>query len=150
MQFTTVFFAIAALATIAVASPAAVERDTEITSAIVSEAAMAHWLAHTDAELTFIGEPFNPLLKRSAQTTTVTYCTKRIGPICGGSCSVYTGGPTCLNTPGAACMSATKDIGFCDTTGCNGNCGDLSSCGSVMGGGFCYTPGTQSIVVSTL
>ncbi|OJT08592.1 hypothetical protein TRAPUB_519 [Trametes pubescens] len=83
---------------------------------------MAHFLATTDAELTFIGEAINPLVKRSAQATTVTFCTKRVGNICGGTCTVYTGGATCLDAADTVCMSSTKDVGFCDQTGCNGNC----------------------------
>lgn len=111
---------------------------------------MAHFLATTDAELTFIGEPINPLAKRAAQTTTVTFCTKRVGNICGGTCTVYTGGATCLDAASTVCMSATKDVGFCDLTGCNGNCNAMSTCGTPMGSGFCFTPNTQSILVSSL
>ncbi|KAI0334601.1 hypothetical protein GY45DRAFT_1318195 [Cubamyces sp. BRFM 1775] len=147
MQFSAIFYTLAAFAAVAVAVPTTSETGTF--SAIISDAEMAHWLANTDAELTFIGEPFNPLLKRSAQTTTVTYCTKRVGPICGGSCSVYQGGATCLATPGTVCIAATNDIGFCDAAGCNGDCSDLASCGTGLNGGFCYTPGTASILVST-
>ncbi|OSD00175.1 hypothetical protein PYCCODRAFT_1437714 [Trametes coccinea BRFM310] len=151
MQFTSVFYAIAALAAVVVAVPTA-DRDTStgITSSIVSEAEMAHWLATTDAELTFIGDrpAFNPLDKRSAQSSTVTYCTKRVGPVCGGSCTVYSGSATCLETPDTMCLSATKDIGYCDAAGCQGNCDALSLCGSPLGGGWCFAPMTQSIVVS--
>ncbi|KAI0657938.1 hypothetical protein C8Q70DRAFT_249546 [Cubamyces menziesii] len=150
MQFTTVFFALAALATVAVASPAIVERDTKVMSGIISHDAMAHWIANTDAELTFIGERFNPLDKRAALATTVTYCTKRAGTICGGTCSVYTGGATCLATPGTVCMTSTRDIGYCDTAGCNGNCGDLAQCGETLENGFCFVPGTESVLVSPI
>ncbi|KAI0351897.1 hypothetical protein OH77DRAFT_1429202 [Trametes cingulata] len=122
----------------------------QITSAIVSDAEMAHFLANTDAELTFIGDLPNPLEKRSAQSTTVTYCTKRIGTICGGTCTVYTGGATCLDAAGTTCLTATKDIGFCDESGCDGNCNALSLCGTSMASGFCFTPNTESILVSPL
>lgn len=122
----------------------------QISSSIVSEAEMAHFLATTDAELTFIGDAPNPLAKRSAQTTSVTFCTKRVGSICGGTCTVYTGGATCLDASGTVCMSSTKDVGFCDQTGCNGNCNAMSACGTQMGNGFCFTPNTQSIIVSSL
>lgn len=111
---------------------------------------MAHFLATTDAELTFIGEPFNPLAKRAAQATTVTFCTKRIGNICGGTCTVYNGGATCLDAANTTCMSATQDVGFCDELGCDGNCNTMSQCGTPMGNGFCFTPDTQSILVSSL
>ncbi|KAI0628231.1 hypothetical protein C8Q77DRAFT_1150458 [Trametes polyzona] len=46
------------------------------------------------------------------------------------------------------CISASRDIGFCDQTSCNGNCNALSQCGTQMGNGFCFTPGTESILVS--
>ncbi|KAI0334589.1 hypothetical protein GY45DRAFT_1318173 [Cubamyces sp. BRFM 1775] len=107
------------------------------------------WLANTDAELNFIGEPFNPLDKRSAQSTTVTYCNKRVGNVCGGTCSVYQGGATCLSAPGTTCISATNDVGYCDAVDCNGNCGVLSDCGTSLNNKFCFTPNTQSILVST-
>ncbi|KAI0817009.1 hypothetical protein BC628DRAFT_1333922 [Trametes gibbosa] len=143
MQFSTLFTAIVAFATVAIASPTA-------TTSVVSEAELAHWLATTDAELTFIGEPFNPLAKRTAQATSVTFCTKRIAGICGGTCTVYTGGATCLDATGTTCLSATNDVGFCDEAGCNGNCNALSQCGTQMDNGFCYTPNTASILVSSL
>ncbi|KAI0372422.1 hypothetical protein BV20DRAFT_964003 [Pilatotrama ljubarskyi] len=111
---------------------------------------MAHFLATTDAELIFVGEKPNPLAKRSAQTTTVTYCTKAIGSICGGTCTVYNGGATCLDAAGTACIAATKDVGFCDEVGCNGSCNILSECGTQMASGFCLTPETASILVSSL
>ncbi|KAI0351918.1 hypothetical protein OH77DRAFT_1429234 [Trametes cingulata] len=145
MQFSALFTTIVAFAAAAVvASPAATM------SSIVSEAEMAHFIATTDAELTFIGEPPNPLSKRHALSTTVMYCTKRIGNICGGSCTVYTGGATCLATPNTSCISATRDVGYCDEAGCNGNCEPMSLCGTPMGSGFCFTPQTMSILVSPL
>ncbi len=116
----------------------------------MSEAEFAHWLATTDADLTFIGERPNPLKPRSAQSTSVTYCTKRVGSLCGGSCNVYSGGATCLAAPNTACVGATHDVAFCDKTGCDGNCALLSTCGAPMGNGFCATPGAQSIIFSTL
>ncbi|KAI0372652.1 hypothetical protein BV20DRAFT_990852 [Pilatotrama ljubarskyi] len=144
MQFTKFFATLAAFATVVVASPAG------ITSSIISDAEMAHWIANTDAELTFFGDLPNPLEKRAAQSTTVTYCTKRIGTICGGTCTVYTGGATCLDAAGTTCLTATKDIGFCDEIGCDGNCNALSLCGTSMASGFCFTPNTESILVSPL
>ncbi|KAL1943013.1 hypothetical protein VTO73DRAFT_4684 [Trametes versicolor] len=145
MQLSVIFVTIATLATAAFASPV-----SETSGAIISEAEFAHWLATTDAELTFIGDRPNPLAKRSAQSTIVTYCTKRVGGICGGSCSVYNGGATCLDATGTNCIAATRDVGFCDKTGCEGNCNAMSLCGTPMGNGFCATPNTQSILVSSL
>ena len=108
-----------------------------------------HWIKTTDAELTVIGEPINPLAPRSAQNTMVTYCNPRIDNICGGSCSVYNGGATCLAAPGTSCLAATNNVGFCDRGGCGHSCNQLSTCGTRLDNGFCYTPGTQSILVST-
>lgn len=111
---------------------------------------MAHWLATTDANLTFIGERPNPLSPRSAQSTYLIYCTKRAGNVCGGSCTVYNGGAACIYAPSTECMSATQDVGFCDKKACNGDCSSLSECGTELDSGFCYTPGTKSIVISPL
>ncbi|KAI0641985.1 hypothetical protein C8Q79DRAFT_1003406 [Trametes meyenii] len=145
MKFTAFFYVVVAFAASGTASPAG-------TSTIISEAEFAYWLATTDAELTFVGSrpDFSPLARRSAQTTALTYCNKRIGTLCGGSCTVYMGGATCINAPNTACIAATKDVGFCDASGCNGNCGLLSTCGTQLPGGFCAVDGTQSIVVSPL
>ena len=108
-----------------------------------------HWLANTDAEITFIGEPINPLTPRAAQNTIVNYCTRRTQNVCGGTCAVYNGGATCLAASGTNCLSATKNVGFCDHGNCNGSCNQLSSCGTRLDSGFCYTPGTKSIIVSS-
>ncbi|KAI0774806.1 hypothetical protein BD413DRAFT_611802 [Trametes elegans] len=149
MQFSTLFYAFTALSTLVVASPAGIAERAESASAVISEAQMAHWLATTDAELTFIGQPPNPLARRKEQSTTVTYCNKRVGPICGGTCTVYTGGPTCLATNNVQCLTATRDIGFCDEAECNGDCEALSECGTPLGSGFCFAPQTLSILVSS-
>ena len=114
---------------------------------LVSHDEMMHWLKNTDANLTYIGKPINPLSPRDG-TTTVTYCTKRVGGVCGGSCSVYNGGPTCIDASGTSCLSATKNVGFCDRGGCGHSCHDLSTCGTHLDNGFCSTPGTKSILVS--
>ena len=110
---------------------------------------MMHWIATTDAELTFVGAPINPLAPRAAQNTMVTYCSKRIDSVCGGPCTVYNGGATCLSAPNTNCLSATNNVGFCDHAGCSGSCNQLSTCGTRLDNGFCYTPGTKSIVVSS-
>ena len=81
------------------------------------------WLKTTDANLTFIGDPipgFNApedLTTRAAQSTKVTYCSSRINNICGGSCTVYNGGPACLDAPATVCLYAPHDVGFCDRSG---------------------------------
>ncbi|KAI9063862.1 hypothetical protein FKP32DRAFT_1666294 [Trametes sanguinea] len=120
---------------------------------IMSEAEMANWLATTDAHLTFIGDPPtapNPLTPRSAQRTVLTYCTKRNGSVCGGDCTVYNGSAACIFAPHTQCLAATKDVGFCDRKECVGVCSTLSQCGTWLNGGFCFTPGTKSILVSIL
>ena len=107
------------------------------------------WLATTDAEITYIGEPIvdNPLAARATQTTTVVYCSERNGDSCGGTCTVYTGPGTCLVAPNTNCLSATNDVNFCSTSGCTNPCNGFSSCGVRLEGGFCSTPGTNSIAV---
>ena len=110
---------------------------------------MLNWIKTTDAELTFVGAPINPLTPRSAQNTMVTYCNKRINNVCGGSCTVYNGGAACLDAPGTSCLAATHNVGFCDRGGCGHSCNQLSTCGTRLDNGFCYTPGTKSILVSS-
>ncbi len=109
---------------------------------------MLHWIATTDAELTFVGAPINPLAPRAAQNTMVTYCNTRINGVCGGICTVYNGGAKCLNAPGTNCLAATKNVAFCSSGGCTGDCNPLSTCGVRLDNGFCFTPSTQSILVS--
>ncbi len=91
------------------------------TSIVMTDAEFDYWLATTDAELTFIGDAakshLNPLAKREAQDTRVTYCSKRTFNVCGGSCTVYQGGAACLNAPGTNCLAATNNVGFCDRAG---------------------------------
>ena len=108
-----------------------------------------HWIANTDAELTFIGKPLNPLAPRSAQDTMVTYCSHRVDNVCGGPCTVYNGGATCLTAPGTNCLAATTNVGFCDRAGCGHSCNQLSTCGTRLDNNFCFTPGTASILVSS-
>ncbi len=114
---------------------------------LVSHEQMMHWIATTDAELTFVGKPINPLTPRSTQTTTVTYCSSRIDNVCGGACTVYTGGSTCLNAPNTNCLAATNNVAFCSSGGCSGACNQLSTCGTRLDNGFCVTLSTQSILV---
>lgn len=79
----------------------------------------------------------------------VTYCSSRTQNVCGGACTVYNGGATCLAAPGTKCLAATNNVGFCDRGGCGGSCNQLSSCGTRLDNGFCFTPGTASIIVSS-
>ncbi|GJE96902.1 hypothetical protein PsYK624_131100 [Phanerochaete sordida] len=120
----------------------------ETATYLVSHEQMLHWIATTSAELTFVGAPLNPLTPRSAQNTMVTYCSHRVDNVCGGPCTVYNGGATCLNAPGTNCLAATHNVGFCDRGGCGHSCNQLSTCGTRLDNGFCFTPGTQSILVS--
>ena len=108
---------------------------------------MKQWLSATDAELTFVGAPVNVLSTQSPDSVTVTYCSSRSQNVCGGACTVYTGGSACLNAPNTQCLSATANVGFCDHAGCSGSCNQYSSCGTRMDNGFCWTPGTKSIIV---
>ncbi|KAI0334603.1 hypothetical protein GY45DRAFT_1242294, partial [Cubamyces sp. BRFM 1775] len=151
MYFSTFLFALVTLAAAMIARAAVIlSRDTAVGFAIRA-AQMAHWLATTDANLTFIGaRPPNPLSPRSAQSTYLIYCTNRAGNVCGGSCTVYNGGAQCIYTPSTECLWATQDVGFCDKKECNGDCSSLSLCGTYLDSGFCYTPGTKSIVTSPL
>ncbi|KAI0351915.1 hypothetical protein OH77DRAFT_1429231 [Trametes cingulata] len=148
MQLSAFLSVLAVFAATGAATPTL--RDASVgraSASIISEVEMAHWLATTDAELIFVGQRPNPLSARSAQITTVTYCDRQVGTICGGTCTVYTGGATCLSTPGTACISATRNVDFCSSTDCSGTCNALALCRSPMGSGFCSTPDTQSIIV---
>ncbi|KAF9465465.1 hypothetical protein BDZ94DRAFT_1307074 [Collybia nuda] len=117
-----------------------------ITPRLVSEGEMKNWLANTDANITFVGEPISKIGSRAGQTM-VVFCNKRINDICGGTCTMQTTGPTCIEASGTACLMATSNVGFCDKGGCGGSCNQLSTCGTSLSGGFCFTPGTSSILV---
>ncbi|KAJ7836903.1 hypothetical protein B0H14DRAFT_3870669 [Mycena olivaceomarginata] len=113
---------------------------------VVSVAAMKEWLSTTDAELTFTGLPveelgINPL------TTTVTFCSTRTANLCSGPCTVFTGAGVCINTPNTRCLAATTNVAFCDRSNCGGSCNTLSTCGTRLDNGFCFTPGTASISI---
>ncbi|KAJ8088373.1 hypothetical protein PM082_022446 [Marasmius tenuissimus] len=104
------------------------------------------WIKNTDANITFIGDPID-LTKRAPLNTMVVYCNRRTNNVCGGDCTTYNGNAKCLNAGGTVCLKATTNVGFCDRGGCKGSCNQLSTCGTRLGGGFCYTPGTASILV---
>ncbi|KAJ7446634.1 hypothetical protein FB451DRAFT_1528447 [Mycena latifolia] len=107
----------------------------------------SHWLATTNATLTFIGDPIPTDGSPSRRASTmVTYCNTRSGGVCGGRCTVYNDGAACLNAPGTQCLFATNNVAFGSHGGCGWTCKRLDECG-VRLDGFCYTPGTQSILV---
>ena len=116
---------------------------------LTSHEKMTHGFVNTNAELTVTGKQIDPLSLRSvnALTTTVHYCSTRVGGVCGGPCTVYTGGGTCLNAPDTNCLNATNNVAFCDRAGCSSNCRQLSTCATPMDSGFCFTPDTESILV---
>ncbi|KAK0477045.1 hypothetical protein IW261DRAFT_1566509 [Armillaria novae-zelandiae] len=118
---------------------------------IWTDAQFDHWLTTTDANITYYGNTTsNPLAPRDALNTRVTYCSSLVGNACGGFCTVYNGGAACLDAPNTVCLAATNNVGFCSSAGCIGTCTLLTSCILQLQGGFCYTPGTKSIIVSTL
>ena len=96
---------------------------SEVPAQLMSRDDMMNWLRTTDADLTFVGEPIpgvnapEGLTSRDAQNTIATYCTKRNDNVCGGSCSVYNGGATCIDAAGTSCLKATNNVGFCDRSG---------------------------------
>ncbi|KAF9552083.1 hypothetical protein CPC08DRAFT_792265 [Agrocybe pediades] len=141
MIFSIAFFAVVAAATTCA-------RAAVVTN-VVSEAELMHFINTTNAELKFIGKPINANgpARRAALDTMVVFCTSRIDQVCGGSCSVYNGGPACLNAPGTQCLSATSNVGFCDRGSCGGSCNQSGSCGDRLDNNFCATPGTASILV---
>lgn len=120
---------------------------TQVT--ILTDDEMDNWLSTTAANLTYIGTAPSKRVPNTLgrRDTTVTYCTKRVDSVCGGTCQVYTGGPTCLDASGTSCIAATADVGFCDKGSCGGSCNQFSSCGTTLENGFCDTPGTKSILV---
>ena len=142
-----------------------------IAADILTQDEMINWLKTTNAKLTFVGEPIPGvnapagLVSREALHTTVTYCSQRVDKICGGACSVYTGGATCLDAPDTNCLAATKNVGFCSSPGCVrhvreehgnidhiacrcvGECNQLKKCKTHLDKGYCYTPDTVSILV---
>ncbi|EJD40296.1 hypothetical protein AURDEDRAFT_139067 [Auricularia subglabra TFB-10046 SS5] len=113
----------------------------------MSESQLLTWLSTTDAELTYIGAPVGSPHALVGGNVMVVYCNKRTQGVCGGACTVYNGGATCLNAPGTTCLRATASVGFCDKSGCSGSCNQFSSCGTRLNDGFCFTPGTKSIIV---
>ncbi|KAJ7303023.1 hypothetical protein DFH08DRAFT_977400 [Mycena albidolilacea] len=147
MRFETLSaFLLAALTLEVAGTPVDAANSDATPFSVLTVAEMKHWLATTDANLTFIGDV--SALGVSPFVTTVTYCSTRTANLCSGPCTVYTGGATCLNAPNTNCLSATSNVAFCDQTNCKGTpCNVFDSCGTRLDNGFCYTPGTKSISV---
>ncbi|KAJ2924839.1 hypothetical protein H1R20_g12265, partial [Candolleomyces eurysporus] len=148
MQF-TLKATIVQIATVALFVTSAVASPTPVAANVVANAQLDHWLATTDANLTFINDvnTTSPLAGRATLDTRVVYCNIRSHNLCGGACTVYNGNSRCLDAAGTNCLFATTNVGFCDRDGCGGTCNQYSSCGTRLDGGFCYTPGTRSIIV---
>ncbi|KAK0190144.1 hypothetical protein F5146DRAFT_1122496 [Armillaria mellea] len=151
MQFFTLasfFFSLTAMAVVSGASPTPEPASAAV---IWTDAEFDHWLATTDAKITYYGNiTSNPLAPRSALNTRVTFCSSLIGSVCGGACTVYDGGAACLNAPDTVCLAATNNVGFCSSPGCVGQCTQLTDCHMFLSGGFCAAPNTKSILVSAL
>ncbi|KAG9223757.1 hypothetical protein CCMSSC00406_0004902 [Pleurotus cornucopiae] len=153
MQFTLSFTFILALAAMVTAGPVAMPKDTDensrssgVTSSVISEAELDHWLQTTNANLTFTGQSGKNPLRRDGQVR-VVHCTNRQGPVCGGNCDVFEGTNTCIEASGTNCIMATANVAFCDRGGCGGSCNFIDSCGTRLDNNFCATPGTKSILV---
>ncbi|KAF8900248.1 hypothetical protein CPB84DRAFT_1650535, partial [Gymnopilus junonius] len=109
------------------------------------------WLSKTDANITYVGKPIgdiSTLSKCQGGTTMVVYCSSQAANVCGGSCTMFNGGATCIHAPGTNCLFASSNVGFCDGDDCDGSCNQFSSCGTPLDNGFCSTPGTSSIITS--
>ena len=82
------------------------------------------------------------------------YCNARIENLCGGTCTdVYHGETQCACIDAESCMNclaAIHDVAFCDGAVCTGDCHELSTCAVPLFHHFCYTPCTESILVTTV
>ncbi|KIK51007.1 hypothetical protein GYMLUDRAFT_50858 [Collybiopsis luxurians FD-317 M1] len=146
MQFKLSLLASVIAATQVIAAPATHFRRFTVST---GNAELDHWFATTDANITFIGKPPVPrtLLQRQATQTTVVTCDTRSSTVCSGTCQTLTTSDTCLSVPGTECMMASEDVAFCDKSGCGSSCNSFADCGTKLDGGFCATPGTNSILV---
>lgn len=109
---------------------------------------MAQWLSNHEGVITYVGlKNHTEIVKRAAQSTTVTYCGQVSGNLCSGPCTVSTGNGICINAPGTNCLAASTDVAFCDYDNCDSSdgCHNLSQCGTRLNDGYCFTPGTNSI-----
>ncbi|KAH6910906.1 hypothetical protein BKA70DRAFT_1370781 [Coprinopsis sp. MPI-PUGE-AT-0042] len=140
-------FKLAALATIVAAAlvlPGAAT-PVALNEGIVTNEELDHWIATTDAKLTFVGS--NERSGVGIQAIRVVYCNRRTNNVCGGACTIYDGGNRCLAAPGTQCLSATGNVSFCNRGGCGGACSAFNECITRLENNFCWTPGTASINV---
>ncbi|KAI0350937.1 hypothetical protein OH77DRAFT_1462794, partial [Trametes cingulata] len=116
---------------------------------------LLHWLATTNLNVTWIGEPINPLAGPSEDSPdasiTVVWCNASSGNDCVNPCYAYSGaGSVCIETPGAGfvCLSSTSDdVTFCTSGVCQQNCPRFGDCAAPLDHGFCLTPGAKAIYV---
>ncbi|KAF7341685.1 hypothetical protein MSAN_02066800 [Mycena sanguinolenta] len=139
MRFQSLFAAVFATLALNVAG-------NPVPNGVMTVEQMKNFLATTDANLTFTGLPIE-MLGVDPLVTTLTVCSTRTAQLCSGPCTVFTGTGTCFNTPNTNCLAATTDVAFCDHSNCGGSCNTLSTCGTRLDDGFCYTPGTNSVSV---
>ena len=114
-----------------------------------TRAELQQWLSTIDPSLlTYTGaEDTDTATPDPAAETTVVYCAKRSGKNCQAPCTVHVGGPGCIYAPGTNCLAATADVSFCSSRDCTKPCNTYDDCGTKLNGGYCYTPGTNSIFV---
>lgn len=95
-----------------------------------------HWRRTTDAEIIFNGRPISGLMAppagiftRAAQATGfVTYCNVRTADNkCGGTCTVYAGGPACVSAPHTTCYYVSSN--FQNAVSVCGGPGYVQRCG---------------------
>ncbi|RPD58868.1 hypothetical protein L226DRAFT_616609 [Lentinus tigrinus ALCF2SS1-7] len=147
MRFTTKLVSLASVIVAATAGRHVTATPASVAS-IMSTDEIYHWLDTIDtANVTFIGKPIDRDAPLSAEDIMVFYCSQRSGNDCVAPCTVYVGGATCLYAPNTNCLGASANVDFCDGSGCSGSCNQLATCGVRMNLGFCYTPGTNSIIV---
>ncbi|KAH9925183.1 uncharacterized protein B0H18DRAFT_389947 [Fomitopsis serialis] len=148
MQFKLAFATFAALVAVVAAVPS-----PEVTTQLFTQEEMIAWLKRptpsSPSSATLSQVSMRPkVLPRAPRTTRWSRtATAALQNVCGGSCTVYNGSAKCLNAPDTQCLAATNNVGFCDKGGCGGSCNQLSTCGTHLDNGYCYTPGTKSINV---
>ncbi len=134
---------------------------------IVSLVEMKAWVdAQDPSSITLLGDPFAALLRSPLrvapraearlqslpnEVTVTFYSTLTNVSTCLAPCTtITTGGAACINAPNTSCLFATSDLAFYGGVACEGICNGLATCGVRLEGGFCATPGTQSISVTPL
>ncbi|KAI0355586.1 hypothetical protein OH77DRAFT_1424529 [Trametes cingulata] len=126
-------------------------------SSAVSRAELLHWLATTDFEVNWIGEPINPLGGPSEDSpdasTTVVWCMSASGNDCISPCNAYSGpGNICITQQGGIdCLLSTSDeVTYCTANSCGGTCLRFADCPVSLNHGFCFTPNISSILVPSV